>query len=164
MALSVQCPNCGIAIPVSLDLFRNDSVACKKCGSSFNTAAAFDALAKARADATAAAMLESDLADSRAAYLSRGRTPANLSDDEVQRRWQEAFRDFVNNQQDTTATDDCAAELGLRGLEPDTKPVHSELETLRAIIIQDHDEFPEGPLELMRKIADYRRKSRDKPN
>lgn len=164
--LTIRCPHCGIAIRYSLEIAGSESIECKNCRSSVSTSAAVSAEAVRRADATVTAMVESELADSCAGYLSRGRPLGGLAADELQGRWQAALRAFTNNRRAPAgaALDDCQAELHLRGLEPDMAPVQAELKRLTEMVRREFEKFPEGSPALRRKIRDYRRRSREKPN
>jgi hypothetical protein len=111
---------------------------------------------------TVLSMIESDLQDAQASYLSRGREFAGLSNDQLQRQWIEAFRRMVETmtEQARDLQVDLLAELGLRALQPDVSAVEPEFRKYQELIKRegenDSERLEEG-LESM--IEEYLKRS-----
>lgn len=69
--------------------------------------------------------------DSTARYLSEGRQFAELSDDDLNDTWVEAFKGWVRDAGARKASDDADAEMSLRKMEPPLHLVNEEFEMLQ---------------------------------
>src|SRR5580658_7536275 len=119
----IHCLRCGaeIDLPLSYITDEKNLFQCPSCKATFLGPDAMQAEGQRRADELVGAMLESDLADQQAAYLTRGRRFVALTDAEAQVGWEDAFRKWVVQRTESSIRelDDFTAELGLRGLKPD---------------------------------------------
>jgi hypothetical protein len=162
----IHCLRCGaeIDLPLSFITDEKNLFQCPSCEATFLGPDAIQAEGQRRADETASAIIESDLADRQAAYLTRGRRFAALTDAETQAGWENAFRKWVVRRTESSVRefDDFTAELGLRGLKPDTARVQDEYRRLIGEIKATKDD-PKTHQALMKKIEEYRR-SRDEAN
>jgi hypothetical protein len=156
----IHCLSCEaeIDLPLSYITDKKNRFQCPSCKATFLGPDAIQAEGQRSADETVSAMLESVLANQQAAYLTRGRRFAALTDAEAQAGWEDAFRNWVVQRTESSIRelDDVTAELGLRGLKPDAARVQDECRRLIEEVKATEDD-PETHQALTERIAAYRR-------
>ena len=114
---------------------------------------------KSNIEALVEALLESELMEQTAAYLSRGRPYSTERAEDVETGWTAAFkRSFATRSPEAQReVDDLAAELRLRGLEPPYDSVQPELDAAREQISEAGPNDP-GVRERVREFFDSMKK------
>jgi hypothetical protein len=104
-------------------------------------------------------------------YTKRGRLFEHLANDDLERRWATAFRDWASlrlqrQPSDTTDMDDLQAEIALRGRQVPLDLVKSEFDALRAL--QDESMQRQGALARMERdfsaeLEEFKRRNQQAP-